>query len=335
MRQRFFILLLIGLACCKAKEDVITPPVELIINVKDTNNNPLTFNVPVYLFDNYQSYINAKTYYTGANALVTDTAVNGQCTFLNLHANKQYYIYAHYKNYSALSGSQGKYYIDYDNSDNSKITSIVLDSSANISPKVTGTIVMKPADGLVSFWTQNVNQNDLPIQVFLDNNLFGIIDTTFSGQPFYTASGVLNGLVKAGTHNYYATSNNCSGCTWETQPIEIKGGENFSIQLPTCNTGTVIFWTDASNSAALPIDIIRSDSNTVIATITSATSSQPQFYATSAKVVDLPNTYYYTAVSRTNKNCVWTGSYTITAGQCTISPTSPTSLSGYIPTCGE
>jgi len=327
MRKYIFILALAGLACCKAKTDVVLPPVQLLVEVVDTNDKPLNFSVPVYLFNRLNAYAAASAYYTGAGSILMDTTVNSECVFKGIPTASSYFVYAHYKNYA---GFQGGYYIDYDNSDNFTIDSAALNinPAVNTTPQISAKVIMKPANGLVSFWTPS-NADVLPIQVFVDNNLFGTIDTSFGSKtPSYTYHGVLNGLVRKGQHSYYASSNNCSGCVWGVAPLEIKGGESFTIELPACTTGTVIFWTDASNGSARPIDIIRSDSNIVVATITNATSASPEFFATTAKAVDLPNTYYYTAKSRTNKNCIWTGSYTITAGQCTTP-------SVYISTCGE
>lgn len=326
MKQRFFILLLIGLACCTAKEETVLPPVKLIVNVVDTSNNPLTFNVPVYLFNNLKAFNAASAYYTGTGAMLTDTAVNGQCIFSGIPTTTNYYVYSHYRNYGVLEGG---YYIDYDNSDNFSVDqqAFLVTPVAGTTPQVSAKIVMKPVDGLVSFWTLNVNNDALPIQVYVDNNLFGTINTTFNSQPIYTVSGVLNGLVRKGAHTYTATSSNCSGCRWEVNPPLAVEGSQISIEIPACSSGTAIFWTDSTNSDILPIDIIRSDSNIVVATITSANSVVPDFASTNAKISDNAGTYYYTAQSRTNKNCFWTGySYTITAGQCN---------SVKISTCGE
>jgi len=324
MRQRFFILLLIGLACCKAKTDIVLPPVQLLVEVVDTNNKPLNFSVPVYLFNSLSAYNAASANDTGTGAILMDTTIKSECIFTGIPTTSTYYVYSHYKNYS---GFQGGYYITYDNSDNFTIDSAALNinPAINTTPQISAKIIMKPADGLVSFWTPS-NTDVLPIQVFVDNNLFGTINTTFEAQPFYTVPGVLNGLLKKGKHSYYATSNNCSGCLWEAPPIEIKGGESFTIALPACTTGTVVFWTDASNSSALPIDIIRPSDKSVIATITNITANfnlnniNSDDFPPNAKFVDNPtDTVYFKAQSRTDTNCVWEGkgdTYSISSGQC-------------------
>ncbi len=329
MKQRFIVLLLIGLACCKAKENVITPPVKLIINVKDTNNSLLTFPVPVYLFDNSANYLSAVPYYTGANAIATDTTVNGICTFSNLDPTKHYYVYSHYRNYASVPNNGGIYYIDYDNSDNAKVTSIVLDSVANASPQVTGVIYMKPADALISFWTSNENTDALPIQVIVDNNVYDTIIAPFAGSsPSYGSAGVFTSHIKAGQkHSYYASSANCSGCTWEATTDSIRGGGFYYYELKPCNTGTVIFWTDPSNSSFLPIDIVASDDSTVLATITTTSSIAPDLSSVdaSAKRVDQAQSYVYGVKSRNGK-CRSEVQYIISAGQC---------QTVQISTCGE
>lgn len=322
MIQRFLILLLIGLACCKTKTDVVLPPVKLVVDVVDTNNKPLTISVPVYLFNDSNKYHAASDYYTGIGAILADSTINSQCTFEGIPTNNAYYVYAHYRNYTTL---QGGYYIDYDNSDNFTISQAALNVTpiANTTPQITAKVIMKPVNGLVSFWTPANNSEVLPIEVVVDNNVFGTVNTTFGSEPFYTNNGVINGLVRNGSHKYKATSGNGSGCVWkDSTSIIIKGGENLTIQIPECKVGSITFWSDTSNKAALPIDIIIGISDT-IGTITqtftgapSCSSSEIAPYSNDAKDSNQQTILYkYQMKSRTT-GCYSVGTFTIIAGQC-------------------
>jgi len=318
MRQRFFILLLIGLACCKTKTNVVTPPIQLDITVLDTNAKPLTFKVPFYLFNNISAYSNASAYYTGTGNIATDTTVNGKCVFTGLASGTtNYYVYAHYKDTTVL---KYPYYIDYDNSDNYSISSVFFNSPSSTStPTVTGSIIMKPRDGLVGFWTQDINKGTLPIKIIVDNDAFGTgpLNATITTQPSsYRSAGLINGLIKNGTHKYYATSTNGSGCVWEETEFIVKGGENFTIQLPPCNSGTLIFWSSDTTQANYPIVITANGK--VRGTLTKPLTAAPDCASAEASVSDAGGTVYiYEAQSLGKPGCVYTSNpITIQSGIC-------------------
>ncbi len=317
MKRWLYLIILIGLVCCKTQQEVVLPPTRLTVNLLDTNGNPIVTPVNVYLFTNVANYTNSSHYYRGINYLKNDTAVNGLCFFDSLSTGTPYYIYAHYKNYSGLNGG---YYIDYDNEDKYVVDSLT--KLVNGSSNTTINLTLSPANGLVSFWTPTANSPSLPITITLDNNLFGSITAPSATTPTYFDKTTVTALAPKGKHTLYAESPN--GCVW-TEELVVKGGGDYSIELYGCGSvnsnntngnGNVTFWVDSSNAASLPFTI-SINGDTVGILYNTSTFALPCFSAGGLTVSRPLGNYTSLAVSETN-GCQLENNFTITSGSCTV-----------------
>lgn len=314
-----YLVLFICFLSCKSQKEIIAPTTKLSINLLDTNSNLIALPINVYLFTDSGNYKKSSLYYTGINAFKSDTAKTGTCLFDSLNPSNHYYIYAHYRNYS---GHTAGYYIDYDNRDSYIVKQ--LSSLANGASNTTTNIIMKPANGLVSFWVPSVNSSSLPLKVYLDNNLLGTVTEASATIPTYYSNSVLTTLAAKGAHTYYAES--AEGCIWQGEVI-VKGGADYSIELYGCGAsssgnsgnGNVVFWADTSALNTLPITIyINGDS---VGAVTEVFSNKPTCYAAGAVTMPLPASgyqYNYLAKSQNGDCILGENSFTVVSGECSI-----------------
>jgi hypothetical protein len=308
------ILIYVGitLSACSTKYNEVEPETELVVTIKNDTGTPLD-KADVYVFDDLTAY--NQTAATGAPAgfLATAQTNQGTVTITNLPFDKQLYVYAGYQDKDLFPGT----YITFDNStENFNLKNPLARGSVTSLE-----IILKAADGFITFWTQETNSAALPIDVFLGGNPDGTLAQTALSPPGVFESNGLTVRVRKGNINIEGKSS--TGCLWTNQ-ISTALGKNITYQLSNCAVGTVAFYTDSSNASKLPISLTL-NSNDDIGNITSATTIIP----TDCSAVNLsialrvPGNYTYEAVSPSG-SCIWTGTFTVTAYGCTLIP---------LPTC--
>ena len=238
------------------------------------------------------------------SSYTTDNA--GAATIEKLKTNTSYFVYAYYKDASIITGT----YITLDNSAKQyELKNTLADGS-----KTVVTISLRPSDGFIVLWTGSSNSAALPIDVFVNNSTAGSV-TKGNSLPSLFQTGSVSQRVRAGKAMIEGKS--LSGCYWTNQVTVIAGSITY-FGLADCSVGTIAFYTDFVNASDLPIQLTL-NANDAIGTVSAVVSTTPADCSAVNLVTALrvPGNYTYQAVSASG-HCVWSGSFTLTAGECNL-----------------
>jgi len=114
--------------------------------------------------------------------------------------------------------------------------------------------IQQPATGKIMIYSES---SYLPIDIYIDDNKKGTLNSYFNGQPFCSQNGTITVEVSIGKHKIEASYN---GYPF-TQEVTVKGNDCIPVALEFSKivpqTGKIIFY---STSSVVPIDIYVDDS---------------------------------------------------------------------------
>ena len=285
---------------------------EIAVTVQDTFGTPLNA-ADVYIYDNVDAFNQTISSGTPAGFVSQAQTANGVATLTKLSPSILYYIYAAFKDFTIYPGT----YITSDNSEEN----FTLKNKLTIGSLSSVHIVVKPIEGLITFWTAGTNGAVLPIDLFIGTTQAGTLNTSTSSAPAPFATGALTVRARKGNRTFEGKS--ASGCLW-ANVINLGSAQSVTYQLETCSVGTIAFYTGSSNAAKLPITL-KLNANDALSSLSTAVSSVPS-NCSAANIVNafrVPGTFTYEAIS-VSGNCVWTGTFILNANQCLLIP---------LPTC--
>jgi hypothetical protein len=134
-------------------------------------------------------------------------------------------------------------------------------------------------------------------------------------------ANALNFVVPPGTYSYYAKGP--KNCLW-TGSVKVSPGSFTPIQLNTCNTGQITFYTTQPNvtPGTYPISIVLDNLDNA-GSITNPSSTAytcgSPLDPNALNVYRDPNTYTYVAQTA-DLRCTWTGTFTLTPNGCVQIP---------------
>ncbi len=294
------------LCTCVTDFQSVAPPTSLSITVQN-GSSVLLDGADLYVFDNANSFNQAIGSGSPAGFVSTAKSTNGIALFDQLAPEVLYYIYAVYKDTAPIAGT----YITYDNADEK----YSLKNSLSAGSLTSLRIVLKPADGLITFWTTPSNNPVLPISIFSGSASIGTIAQSFATAPAAFSTGAVTLRARKGT--VVMEGKSAAGCLW-TDTFTVTGGQNVFYKLGDCGVGTIAFYTDNTNATKLPINI-KLNANDALSDLTTISSSVPTTCSAPNLVtaVRIPGTYTYEAISPSG-NCLWTGTFTLGANACNL-----------------
>jgi len=291
---------------CVSDLQTVAPLTGLSITIQN-DSGTLLDGVDVFIFDNQVAFNQTVSSRTPTGFVKSTRSAKGNAQFDQLADNVLYFIYATYKDLAKIPGT----YITYDNAEEkfslkNKLTAGSLSSLL---------IVLKPSDGLITFWTDASNSAVLPISIFSGTAPVGSITQPLPSAPAAFSAG--SGTVRAGKGVLTIEGKSGSGCVW-VKTLNIIPGQNTTYQLETCGVGSIAFFTDATNISRLPITL-QLNANDALPAMTSVVSAGiPSCGAANTiTVFRVPGTYTYQANS-VSGNCVWTGSFILAVNSCAL-----------------
>lgn len=300
-----FIIMTCLLYGCQNTTEIVYPDTIASVTILDDQGQPLP-GAQVRLFDNESSFTRAKVRgdYSGEVRSVT-TNESGVVVFDKLNHESSYYFFANFRDRSRL--------VDLENFNESfRFPGFIPRGS-----KTDIRIQLKRADNVISFFALPENEFFLPIDIFLDGDSIGRISEVVQRAPEGpNISGTISFRMRSGVTKWYARSP--GGCVW-TGEFSLTGAQSFVAQeLQRCESGSISFWTSSENNASLPITV-RLGAIDNFGTLRSAAPVTPSacFSGNTLSGNREAGTYEYIAVSA-DKSCSWTGTFSLTDGDCKI-----------------
>ena len=300
-------LLTLGVAC-STKYNEVKPDTVIEVFVNDEATGRAISGARVLLYDDsaafHQTISSAAEPSGFVSSYTTDNT--GAATIEKLKTNTNYFVYAYYKDTTVITGT----YITLDNSARQyALKNTLADGSQTVV-----TISLRPSDGFIVLWTGSANSAALPIDVFVNNISAGSV-TKGNSLPSLFQTGSVSQRMRAGKAIIEGKSS--SGCYWTNQ-VTVNAGSIRYFGLTDCSVGTIAFYTDFVNTSDLPIQLTL-NANDAIGTISAVVSSTPTDCSAVHLATALRETgnYTYQAVSASG-NCVWSGSFMLTAGECNL-----------------
>ncbi len=294
-------------AACSTNNAVVPDTVLKVTVLNESTNLPLK-GATIYLYDNTDLFTQTISSIADPSGYITSLVANdsGKVVIPKLKAGVHYYVYAYFRDTSIVKGT----YITLDNSS----SQYVLKNELTRSSITSITIPVRPSDGFIVFWTHPSNNAALPIDAFIANAAAGTL-TQGNTAPVAFQSGSVTARARAGQATVEGKSS--TGCLWAGQTKVNAGGFSF-YSLQDCSVGTVAFYTDNVNATVLPIQLML-NANDGIGNISSVVSATPTICAALnlIRASRVPGSYTYQAVSPSG-NCVWNGTFTLTAGGCNL-----------------
>ncbi|MFN0048622.1 MAG: hypothetical protein ACKVOU_05830 [Cytophagales bacterium] len=298
----FFMLSLL-LFQCETEKRIEVRAIQLQLKVEDDNLKPLD-NIPVYIFNNFESYAASvkNNYPFGFEKM--RMAKSGKVVFDSLSNIANYWIFISYRDSARYLNM--KNYLAY----NSLFNNLPLGSVT------TGFVQVRPSNGIISFWTADFNNANLPLTVLLKDSIFGNIDSTKIAEPsspFDIPALTFNR--EPGKYMWYVKGEN--DCLWTGDTL-LKAGQHIKIKVPECNNGNVAFWADTLSVEFYPITVVLNNSDT-IGVIPAASSFVPTLCneVNTAFAPRPSGTYSYGGFAASG-TCVWSGSFTLAKSECKI-----------------
>jgi hypothetical protein len=302
------ILIAIGITlwACSTTYNEVAPDTELIVTVENETGQLLDV-VDVYVFESHAAFTQTAGSGVPAGFLITGKTKQGVVTLTNLPFDQGLYIYATWQDTAVFPGT----YVTFDNSDQSYSLKNPLTRGSVTSLH----IVVKPADGFITFWTSVADSSSLPINVFLGGVSGGTLNHSSASPPTHFQSQGLTVRARKGNVNIEGKSP--SGCLW-ADTVTAIAGQNIIYQFTNCTVGTIAFYTDNSNATKLPISVTLNSNDVIGDVIAPVTTTPADCSAINlATAFRVPGDYTYEAKSA-NGNCLWTGTFTLVTNNCTI-----------------
>jgi hypothetical protein len=291
---------------CVTDYQTVAPGTDLIAYV--TNDKGLLLDGAELFIYKDSAAFNAHVFSgTPAGFVSTVQTTNGIGSITKLEADVGYYVYAVYKDQSIYPGT----YITYNNSkENFSLKNKLVRGSVSYID-----IILKPADGFITFWTASSNTAALPIEIFYGTSTMGSVSQGMAAAPPLFGAGALTIRTKKGNITFEAKSP--TGCLWNST-ISLAGAQSVFYPLSDCSVGTIAFFTDNTNAARLPLTLTL-NANDGLANLISVVGSIPTDCSPGnmIKAFRVPGNYTYEAISTTSL-CLWTGSFSLAANQCKL-----------------
>lgn len=291
---------------CQTSQNIEALKTELHLMIKDENGELLTGAV-VSVFNNETTYLEKSPSYSTEGAVEVDTSINGVSVITKLNSKDKYRISVHYKDDETYPGAT----IDYDNSTQDNTIPVMLDAGSISNAQ----ILLKPANGLVVFWTEPENYEKIPFKVALSNSVTDWVTKSFTKAPEVSQDSVTVINVKTGFYNYAVSSE--KGCIY-ADTISVKAAALKYVKLQGCNTGRISFWASTSLNSSLPITLVINNNDT-LGVINSVFTTAPKKCDQSNLLFGdyPPGKYNYTAIS-SSSNSVWAGKLDIVKDGCNL-----------------
>ncbi len=300
-----FIVLFIS--CRKNKNEQLPSFTSFDMKIKDDKNN-LVDGAELLIFDNYNDYLNclnSPNYSFITGALASGVTVNGKVLLDSLPSKRSYYMLAYIANTQLLPG----FTIYYDNSEGTNTVPFKPENSSAIQ----GTIILRPIEGVLTFWTTYTQVASNSIKVVVGdnqpNNLS--INQSFPGRP--APSEPYSVKMRRGTYKYYGLSSKY--CTWTGEASVVPGTSSF-VELPTCVAGAVSFYSSDNSQSLFPVEITL---GLGIKTDTIFGTSQVggcNINSANVKNMSLPVGKYSYFAKSLKTNCAWSGEINIVDNSC-------------------
>ncbi|MFN5168403.1 MAG: hypothetical protein ACK5DD_02155 [Cyclobacteriaceae bacterium] len=303
MKAQLFLPVLVVLFACESSTDIIYQPTELTLTVLDDRSLPVK-GAQILLFtneDDLNAFKQSGDLSQQQPVLTNDV---GQVVFPDLDEQLRYYFFATYRDRTR--------FVDLENYNSSFAYPGFLIKGS----KTRATIQLERADNVVVFYSLTQNQTQLPIDIFLDGDSVGRINQVIDQPPSSpNVSGTVSFRLRDGKTNWYSKSK--LGCLWSGQ-FNLGATDNFTLQeFASCESGAITFWAENGNlTGVLPIRVTLNDKDNFGNLINESTSVIACFSdgLSGSREVGF---YTYIATSA-NGQCTWTGSFTVTKGECSI-----------------
>jgi hypothetical protein len=298
----FYPLLLCVLLSCESSTEIIYEPTELTLTILDDTGVALK-GAQVRVFDNEEELNNFKT-----NGQLEDEFENllsdeeGHVVLSDLDEKLRYYFFVTYRDRNR--------FVDLENFNREYVFPGYLKKGS----KTTAQIQLEKSDNVVVFYSLPINETQLPITLYLDGDSVAAIDRTVEEVPSSpNVTGTFVFRLREGLTKWYGVSR--LGCLWTGQ-FSLGADDNFTSQeFQQCQSGSVTFWTEDDNDAMLPLTISLGDGDQFGKLYTSSNEPATCFSTTGVSGSRQSGTYRYIAESL-DKNCIWTGEFTLTEGDC-------------------
>jgi hypothetical protein len=285
---------------CKKESDVFPDDVTITFKVYDDQDSLIT-GAKISIYDNFQAYLNGVAAQNTGFSI--DSAISSPTgsTFI-LKPKTDYWILVTYDDLArVVKLSNVNISSQLDQLDKSEVISAI--------------IRIAPSNGNISFWSDATNT--VPIEVIF-NSISDTLYTTMTAAPASPGNtNALNFTVQPGIYSYYAKGP--KNCLW-TGSVKITNGEFQAIQLNTCTTGQITFYTTQSTAipGTYPISVVLDNLDNAGSLSTPVASPYICGSALDGNALNIyrdPNTYTYVAQTA-DKRCTWTGSFTLVANGC-------------------
>ncbi|TAF77684.1 MAG: hypothetical protein EAZ53_01975 [Bacteroidetes bacterium] len=303
--KTFFVHFLMLVALCFvsgcSSKDAPTEekPVYLDITLLDDLDN-LVSDAKVYVFNDKANYEKTSAAYIAINANDSTRSDANGIAKIKIVNNQTLYLYI-------IKNEIVRNVVLTNEGQNNVIN--IASRNVNISIK----IKLTPTNGNIAFYTFNNGVfYKIPIEITLSGVSFNLkksltlTDFAASVPTTVFETGVASHNSRFGTFKYQAK--NADGCVWAGF-VTLKRGEFLAVQLPKCERGKVNFSASTSvTDRPFPANISINGIN--VATLQNAVSSfeyvlEPGFYT------------YFIQPNQATTDCIWTGSFEITADQTT------------------
>ncbi len=304
----FLLAVLIASESCKREKDNFERNPIINITVYDDQNKPVD-GARISVYETDSAYQNASSTRSFAGAFAsTVTRPNGLGT-IKLIAGRDFYILITY----------------YDTIREVNLSNILIGGFLTGLAEyqtLSLQINIEPVDGNIIFYTTNSNKP--PIIISIENTRTQSYDVktltglyTVNTPPTVHENPTAVFLRDPGIYKYFAKSQD--GCIW-ADTLFIQKGEIKLINLSTCESGEIYFYTTAVNDTLLPLSVKLNSTDSlgeIVASRTPLTCADTK--ESTLNAVRQKGLYNYFVKSSSGR-CVWTGSFTLQAGDCLIVP---------------
>jgi hypothetical protein len=298
----FIVCMILLFDSCKKESDLYPDNATINFKVYDDQQKQVS-GAKVYLFDNYQSYLNSIPY-NGSGGYAIDSAISSTAAVtFTLKPETNYWVLVTYDDVVR----------------NLKLTNSGISSQLDKFAKgsvINANISIGPFYANLSFWTDA--GNNLPIKVHFNGQVLDITSNSLISAPASPGNpNALNFQVPPGIYPYYAVGVN--NCVW-TGSLKITGGSFTPVQLNQCKRGVISFFNpQAATTGTYPINVVLDNFDNVGDVVGSKASFicgdpvDPNVLTFSRDM----GTYTYVAKT-SDSRCVWTGSFTISSDTCIV-----------------
>lgn len=303
------VVLLSFLSCRKNRIEKLPPFTDLNIKVRDQNGIMLN-GVNVAIFGSQEDFdLSIQNNYDFNNAIGMGVAVDGLLLLDSLPSRNDYWILAYVPNTTLFPG----FTIYFDNSEQTnKIPFRPSDKSI-----IDLSIVLRPAEGLVTFWSSSNNIANNQARVVSGENIsINTASVTTVNQSAPAPNPTYTLKKRRGSYNYYGLANQY--CTW-TGSYSITPGTVVNVELAPCLAGSVTIYS-SQNNTLFPIEITLGQ-GAKKDTIFSASAGSCGVNNLNVKTFNLPpGNYSYFARSLNSSlgsnTCVWSDRFVIVENNC-------------------